>query len=58
MPQIKRDPGLEVCPNFTSPHYDPLRDLLTNAGATVEEALTQLTEVWNQENQERKEAWE
>lgn len=58
MPRIERDPGLEICPNFASPHYDPLRTLITNTGATEEEAITQLTEAWNQENQARKEAWE
>lgn len=58
MPRIERHPGLEICPNFASPHYDPLRTLITNTGATEEEAITQLTEAWNQENQARKEAWE
>ena len=58
MPHIERDPGLNICPDFASPHYGPLRNLLTNAGATEEETLTQLTESWNQENQVRKEAWE
>ena len=58
MPRIKRDPGLNICPDFASPHYGPLRNLLTGAGATEEEALTSLTESWNQENQARREAWE
>jgi hypothetical protein len=57
MPQIERDPGLDICPDFASPHYGPLRNLLTNAGATEEEALTRLTESWNQENQARREGW-
>jgi hypothetical protein len=39
MPHIERDPGLEICPDFTSPHYDPLHNLITNAGATEEEAM-------------------
>jgi hypothetical protein len=58
MPCIERDPGLDICPNFASLHYGPLCNLLTNAGATEEEALTRLTESWNQENQARREAWE
>jgi hypothetical protein len=58
MPRIERDPGLETCPNFASPHYDPLHILITNMGATEEEAIAQLAEAWNQENQARKEAWE
>jgi hypothetical protein len=57
MPCIERDPGLETCPNFASPHYDPLHTLIANIGAT-KEALTQLTTAWNQENQVRKEACE
>ena len=58
MPCIERNPGLEVCPNFASPHYDPLRTLITNTGATEQEAIAQLAEAWSQENQARKEAWE
>jgi hypothetical protein len=58
MPRLERDPGLDICPDFASPHYGPLCNLLTNAGATEEEALTRLTESWNQENQVRREAWE
>ena len=58
MPHIERDPGLEICPDFTSPHYDPIRTLITNTGATEEEAVAQLTRVWDQENHMRKEAWE
>ena len=58
MPRIERDPGLDICPDFASLHYGPLRNSLTDAGATEEEALTRLTESWNQENQARREAWE
>jgi hypothetical protein len=58
MPRIKRDSGLDICPNFISPHYGPLHNLLTDAGATEEEALTRLMESLNQENQVGREAWE
>jgi hypothetical protein len=58
MPCIKRDPRLKVCPDFAGPHYDPLHTLITNTGATEEEAVAQLTQVWNLENYTRKEAWE
>jgi hypothetical protein len=55
---MERDPGLETRPDFTSPHYDPLRALIVNTGATEEQAITQLTNAWNQENQARKETWD
>ena len=35
----------------------PFCTLITNTGATEEEAVARLTRVWNQENHARKEAW-
>ena len=39
-------------------HYDMLRTLLVNAGATEEDALTQITNAWQQENEARRAAWD
>ena len=57
MPPIERDPHLEVCPDFASAHYDPLRALIINAGSTEEEAVAQMTNAWQQENEARREDW-
>lgn len=58
MPRIEQDPNLELCPDFTSVPYDPLRALMVNAGSTEEEAVNQLADTWRQENQIRREAWQ
>lgn len=58
MPRIERDPHLETPPDFASAHYDMLRTLLVNAGATEEDALTQITNAWQQENEARRAAWD
>jgi hypothetical protein len=57
MPPIERDPHLEVCPDFASDHYTPLRTLIINAGSTEEEAVLQISNAWQQENQARREDW-
>jgi hypothetical protein len=49
---------LEIPPNFASAHYDPLHAIIVNTGATEEEALTQITGAWQQENEARREAWD
>jgi hypothetical protein len=58
MPRIERDPRLEIPPNFASAHYDPICAIIVNTGATEEEALTQITGAWQQENEARREAWD
>lgn len=57
MQRIERDPHLEVCPDFASDHYENFRALIVNAGATEEEAVAQLTNAWQQENEVKKAAW-
>ena len=57
MPPIEQDPHLEVCPDFASDHYGPLHALIVNAGSTEEEAVVQMTNAWQQENEARREDW-
>ncbi|KAG5638180.1 hypothetical protein H0H81_001382, partial [Sphagnurus paluster] len=56
--QIERDPSLEICPDFSSQHYEPMRRLMRNAGSSDEEAAEAMKQAWEQQNLERREAWQ
>jgi len=58
MPQIERNPNLELCPDFASAPYNLLCTLIVNAGSTEEEAVNQLVDAWRQKNQIRRETWQ
>ena len=45
--RILHDPHLEVVPDHAGPHYDALRNALTNNGMTPEEAIQALNDSWN-----------
>ena len=55
--RIERDPSLEVCPDFASPDFQPIREMLTQAGRSNEEAIQSLTDTWVTNNNNRKEIW-
>lgn len=55
--RIERDPHLEVCPDFSTAHYNALRTLIVNTGATAEEATGQMRQAWELQNAEKRELW-
>lgn len=55
--RIERDPSLEVCPDYASPDFQPIRQMLTEAGRSNEEAIQSLTDTWLANNNNRKELW-
>lgn len=55
--RLLRDPHSEVCPDFSTAHFDVLRTLIVNAGATEEEATGQMRQAWEHQNAEQCEVW-
>lgn len=55
--RIEHDPSLEVCPDYASQVFQPVRDLLIQAGRSNDEAIQTLTDTWVTDNTNRKEAW-
>ena len=56
--RILHDPHLEVVPDHAGPHYDALRNALTNNGMTPEEAIQALNDSWNLNHDARVQAWD
>ena len=56
--RILHDPHLEVVPNHAGPHYDILRNALTNNGMTQEEAVQALNDSWNLNHAAQIQAWD
>lgn len=52
------DPHLEVMPDHAGPHYDALRNMLTQNGMTVDEATQALNASWTQNHDARVLAWD
>ena len=55
--RIVHDPHLEVIPNHAGPHYDALRNALTQNGLTLEQAILALDNSWTQNHEARIQAW-
>ena len=56
--RILHDPHLEVVPDHAGPHYDALRNALTNNGMTPEEAIQALNDSWNLNHDAQVQAWD
>ena len=58
MDRIAHDPHLEAIPDHAGPHYDALRNALTQNGLTVEQAVQSLNDSWNLNHLARTQAWD
>jgi hypothetical protein len=58
MDVILHDPHLEVVPDHAGPHYDVLRNTLTQNGMTAEQAVQALDHSWNLNHNARIQAWD
>src|SRR5271156_398676 len=56
--RITHDPHLEVVPDHAGPHYDILRNTLTQNGLTVEQAVQALNDSWNLNHDARTQTWD
>ena len=56
--RILHDPHLEAVPDHAGPHYNALRNALTNNGMTPEEAIQALNDSWNLNHDARVQAWD
>ncbi|KAL6300321.1 hypothetical protein BKA93DRAFT_829148 [Sparassis latifolia] len=57
-PRLLSDPGLEVCPDFSSPLYNLMVEAFSHSQNIAQiEAIHQLVDAWKLENDARKEAW-
>ena len=56
--RVIHDPHLEVIPDHNGPHYDVLRNALTQNGMSAEEALQALNDSWNQNHDARVQIWD
>ena len=56
--RVIHDPHLEVIPDHNGPHYDALRNALTQNGMSAEEALQALDNSWNQNHDARILVWD
>jgi hypothetical protein len=59
MPRIIQDPGIEVCPDFTSPAFAPLRETIAAARqVSHEEVAQELSAAWDEDNRLRVITWQ
>jgi hypothetical protein len=59
MPQIIQDPGIEVCPDFASPAFAPLRETIAAARqVSHEEVAQELSAAWDEDNRLRVITWQ
>ena len=56
--RILHDPHLEVVPDHAGPHYDVLRNTLTQNGMNPEQAVQALNDSWNLNHAARVQAWD
>ncbi|KAF8811381.1 hypothetical protein BYT27DRAFT_7253080 [Phlegmacium glaucopus] len=56
--RIINDPHLEVRPDHAGPHYNVLRNMLTQNGMTAEQAVQALDNSWTQNHNERVQRWD
>ncbi|KAF5384799.1 hypothetical protein D9615_000945 [Tricholomella constricta] len=55
---LVRDPNLEVCPDFDSEPFEPMRLLMRNTGLTNEQAVDALREAWVTRNDQLRNRWD
>ncbi|GLB43995.1 putative tyrosine recombinase [Lyophyllum shimeji] len=55
--RLERDPTLDVCPDFSSEHFEPMRALMRNNNLTDEQAIEALTQAWTQQNADLRARW-
>ncbi|KAF8810965.1 hypothetical protein BYT27DRAFT_7253102 [Phlegmacium glaucopus] len=55
--RLTHNPHLEVMPDHAGPHYNALRDVLTQNGMTIEQAVQALNDSWTQNHEERVQRW-
>ncbi|GLB44038.1 hypothetical protein LshimejAT787_1502220 [Lyophyllum shimeji] len=56
--RLARDPNLDVCPDFSSEPFAPMRALLQGTGLTEEEAVASLKDAWTEHNRQLRERWD
>jgi hypothetical protein len=56
--RIEHDPRFEVMPDHAGPHYDILRNALTQNGMTLKQAVLALNDSWTQNRDARIQAWD
>ncbi|KAF8802283.1 hypothetical protein BYT27DRAFT_7113339 [Phlegmacium glaucopus] len=56
--RLIHDPHLEVMPDHAGPHYNILRDVLTQNGMTIEQAVQALNNSWTQNHNARIQVWD
>ena len=56
--RILHDPHLELIPDHAGPHYDILRNALTQNGMTIDQAVQALNDSWTQNHDARVQAWD
>ena len=56
--RILHDPHLELIPDHAGPHYDILRNALTQNGMTVDQAVQALNDSWTQNHDAWIQAWD
>ncbi|KAF5377919.1 hypothetical protein D9615_006696 [Tricholomella constricta] len=54
---LVRDPNMEVCPDFDSEPFEPMRLLMRNTGLTDEQAVDALREAWMTRNDQLRDRW-
>ncbi|KAF5373263.1 hypothetical protein D9615_007475 [Tricholomella constricta] len=54
---LVRDPNLDICPDFDSEPFEPMRELMRNTGLTDEQAIDALREAWTTRNDQLRERW-
>lgn len=54
---IEHDPSLDVCPDYKSPDFQPIQDLLIEVGHSNKEVIQTLTDMWVTNHTNHKEAW-
>lgn len=56
--RIINNPHLELIPDHAGPHYNALREALTQNGMTPEQAIQALNDSWAQNHAARVQEWD
>ncbi|KAF5384248.1 hypothetical protein D9615_003417 [Tricholomella constricta] len=54
---LVRDPNLDICPDFDSEPFEPMRELLRNTGLTNQAAIDALRDAWVTRNNQLRDRW-
>ncbi|KAF5380198.1 hypothetical protein D9615_006169 [Tricholomella constricta] len=54
---LERDPNLDICPDFDSEPFEPMRELLRNTGITNQQAIDSLRNAWVTRNDQLRDRW-